>query len=209
MTSKSSSPARIPTITVGLRPFPGTPATASNADDNTVPPVRALLATMHALPDGGARFVFELDADPARVRIPVPTESGPADDLWQHTCFEVFVAAPGDDAYREFNLSPSRQWANYAFTAYRERDDAFSPPAAPRIQYTARADGLTLEAELPAASLPTITSGTDLRIALAAVIELDTGELEYWALKHPAAKPDFHDRDGFVLTLNMAAPEAA
>tara|TARA_R110001583_G_scaffold194720_3_gene366651 strand:+ start:203682 stop:204311 length:630 start_codon:yes stop_codon:yes gene_type:complete len=209
VTSKSSSPARIPTITVGLRPFPGTPAASSNADDDTPLPVRALLCTMHATPDGGARFVFELDADPARVRIPAPAESAPADELWQHTCFEVFVASPGEEAYREFNLSPSRQWANYAFTAYRERDDAFSAPAAPRIQYTARADGLTLEAELPASSLPGITTGTDLQIGLAAVIELDTGELEYWALKHPAPAPDFHDRGGFVLTLNMAAPEAA
>ena len=37
-------------------------------------------------------------------------------------------------------------------------------------------------------------------IALCAVIERTDGELEYWALNHPAPQPDFHHRDGFVLS---------
>jgi hypothetical protein len=38
-----------------------------------------------------------------------------------------------------------------------------------------------------------------LRIALAAVIEDDNGELSYWGLRHPHAKPDFHHPNGFAL----------
>jgi hypothetical protein len=40
-----------------------------------------------------------------------------------------------------------------------------------------------------------------LRLALSAVIEETDGHLSYWALAHPAERPDFHHRDGFVLAL--------
>ncbi|WP_249115700.1 DOMON-like domain-containing protein [Azoarcus sp. L1K30] len=206
MTSKTTPPARIPTITVGLRPFPGVVATVE--EGSTPPAVRMLLATLHAQPNGGARFVFDVDADLARLRIPAASESGSADELWRHTCFEVFLAAPGSDAYHEFNFSPSGQWAHYAFGAYRERDAQFSPAVAPRLHCSLRADGFTLEAELTAASLPARADSADFRVGLCAVIELANGELEYWALHHGADKPDFHDRNGFVLALSPTVPEA-
>ena len=43
-----------------------------------------------------------------------------ADVLWQHTCFEAFVAPAGAPGYHEFNFSPSLDWAIYRFSAYRE-----------------------------------------------------------------------------------------
>lgn len=215
VTSKSNTaPARTPTITIGLRPHIATQSATQTAalTEDTPPAVRAILATMHALPDGGARFVFELEGDRARLPIPPPSPpdtAGAADELWQHTCFEVFVATPGEEAYREFNFSPSGQWASYAFKGYRERDEDFTPSAVPSIRFAQRTDSLTLEAELPAAALPPVAPGADLRIALSAVIERNDGELEYWAVHHPAAQPDFHHRDGFVLILSTAAAEAA
>lgn len=210
VTSKSNpAPARIPTITIGLRPHA---ASQSDPQSEKPPPaVRAVLATLHALPDGGARFVFVLEGDPAQLRIPPPSTAdatGATDGLWQHTCFEVFIAVPGDDGYREFNFSPSGQWAGYAFKGYRERDEDFSTTV-PTIRFEQRNDGLTLEADLPAAALPPVAPGADLRIALSAVIERNDGETEYWAVHHPAAQPDFHHRDGFVLILTTAAAEAA
>jgi hypothetical protein len=41
-----------------------------------------------------------------------------------------------------------------------------------------------------------------LRLGLAAVIEDKAQVLSYWALKHPAEKPDFHHADGFVIELD-------
>ena len=163
---------------------------------------------MHALPDGGARFIFELEGDPAQLRIPSPIAAGTADELWRHTCFEVFIAVPDEDAYREFNFSPSGQWASYAFNGYRDRNEGFDASTEPHTRFAARADGLTLEVELPAAALPAVAPGSDLRIALSAVVERSDGEVEYWAVHHAAAQPDFHHRDGFVLMLTTAAPEA-
>ncbi|MEZ0243623.1 MAG: hypothetical protein ACAH11_09630, partial [Sphingomonas sp.] len=43
-----------------------------------------------------------------------------ADELWMTTCFEMFVMPQSDDeAYFEFNFSPSTRWAAYAFNGYR------------------------------------------------------------------------------------------
>jgi hypothetical protein len=44
-----------------------------------------------------------------------------------------------------------------------------------------------------------------LRIGLSAVIEASDG-LSYWALRHPADKPDFHDAAGFSLLLEPPGP---
>jgi len=45
--------------------------------------------------------------------------------------------------------------------------------------------------------------GLDLKLALSAVVEDDSGRLAYWALKHAPGKPDFHHPDGFVLELTL------
>jgi hypothetical protein len=42
---------------------------------------------------------------------------------------------------------------------------------------------------------------TPLRLAITAVIEDSQGALSYWALAHPASRPDFHHHNGFVLEL--------
>jgi len=47
-----------------------------------------------------------------------------------------------------------------------------------------------------------------LRLALAAVVEDERGMLSYWALRHPAGKPDFHHPDAFALELELPQMEA-
>lgn len=44
-----------------------------------------------------------------------------ADELWQTTCFELFLRRPGEETYLEYNFAPSGQWAAYGFDAYRVR----------------------------------------------------------------------------------------
>jgi hypothetical protein len=75
-------------------------------------------------PSGALVVDFRLDADRERVRIPPRRKPRFADGLWRHTCFEVFVAKKGARAYREYNFSPSGEWAAYAFSSYRKRGPA-------------------------------------------------------------------------------------
>ncbi len=146
-----------------------------------------------------------------RLRIPSPRARGPADGLWQQTCFEAFIAVAGAGAYREFNFSPSGQWAAYAFADYRRPEAHHIVSASPHIDVRVSAGRLELTAVVDAAALPVnATSGT-LCIGLSAVVESgDTidGERSYWALCHPAREPDFHHRGGFVIELPPARPTA-
>lgn len=170
-----------------------------------------LLATMQASADGGAVFEFRLeDCRLERIRIPAAQSAARAtDELWKHSCFEVFLAVRGESAYREYNFSPSGQWAVYAFRAWRERIDDFQPAAAPAIEVQHGEHGLQLRARLPAALLPPVPHGTELQVGLSAVIERSDGLLEYWAVQHAAAQPDFHARDTFALMLKTVHSQAS
>lgn len=130
------------------------------------------------------------------VRLPRKAVSARKDDLWRHTCFEAFVRAGGDD-YLEINLSPSTEWAVYAFDGYREgmRSPDLSPP---RIETEQTADRFELRAEVDLGGL--LLGKPPWRAGLTAVVEADRG-LSYWALRHPQGKPDFHHPDCFALEL--------
>jgi hypothetical protein len=147
----------------------------------------------------GARAVavaFTLDGDMARIRIPEPRPPRFADDLWKHTCFEIFVRHDGAEAYDEFNFSPSGEWAAYAFERYREGRRSNEDAADPQITVRRTAGGLELDARV---QLDESSSGAMLKVGLTAVIEDIDGTLSYWALAHPAGKPDFHHADAFVI----------
>jgi hypothetical protein len=111
------------------------------------------------------------------------------------------VSAKGKTPYYEFNFSPSREWAAYAFRSYRDgqlfEDDALAPGIAVQIA----GNSLDLNAIIPLKSLPTLQSSMRLRLALSAVIEENDGMRSYWALKHPAGEPDFHHPDAFALEI--------
>ncbi len=149
---------------------------------------------------GECRFevVGELD------RVVVPAGTGPArvDGLWRHTCFELFIAKRGAPGYLEFNFAPSGDWAAYAFSAYRTPAPSPAVPP-PSISTEVTAGRLSLTALAGPGSWP--EPGADaLEVALAAVIEGSDGARAYFALRHPAGRPDFHDRRGFALVLGQA-----
>jgi len=62
----------------------------------------------------------------------------------------------------------------------------------------------TLGAEVPAGWLPD-AADRSWSLGLSAVIESADGRLSYWALRHPAPRPDFHQRAGWAARL--PAPE--
>ena len=152
---------------------------------------------------GGLALHFELrgelHGDLNAIRIPAPQPSAATDGLWQHTCCEAFVAVVDGVEYREFNFSPSGQWAAYRFLAYRECDAGFVPPTIPQFGFQRLADGFVLTAQLAPELLPPARA---FEIGLSVVVEAADGGKSYWALAHAAAQPDFHLRQSFVLTLD-------
>ena len=142
---------------------------------------------------------YSLVADMSRVRVPLRGTGGRADALWQHTCFEAFVAAAGANAYHEFNFSPSLQWSIYRFSAYREGMSRAGMDGAPEISIRRCDGGLELESAVSLGHLADLRDARHLRVAMAAVIEDDGGRLSYWGLRHSPGKPDFHHPNGFAL----------
>jgi hypothetical protein len=174
-----------------LRCHPATPA----------PVVRAIEARATCQPDGSLTLAYRVWGDMARLLIPEAQPPGRTDSLWEHTCFEAFVGIAGSTAYREFNFSPSGQWAAYAFADYRQPEQPAPSITAPQITTRRFAGRLEIEATIPAASLP---AGRSLQISLSAVIEaadIVDGSHSYWALHHVAERPDFHQRAAFILEL--------
>ncbi|MBL1263602.1 DOMON-like domain-containing protein [Candidatus Methylomicrobium oryzae] len=141
---------------------------------------------------------YRLAGNLEKILIPAAKPSAVGDGLWQHTCFEAFATAAGTSAYREFNFSPSGEWAAYAFGDYRERMP-WSIGTPPVIEVSQPQDQLLLTARIAADDLP---AGARLHLGLTAVIESIDGNISYWALHHPAEKPDFHDCAGFVYPLD-------
>jgi hypothetical protein len=164
--------------------------------------VQTMQVKVESQPQGALHLSYELTDELAQVRIPEPKPPDAVDGLWEHTCFEVFVAVEGKTSYREFNFSPSGQWAAYAFSDYRVHGE-WTVSQAPAIRLTQTNGHLLLEAVIAAADLPQNIAGKPLQLGLAAVIEANDGSRSYWALHHPEARPDFHHSAGFILSFNQ------
>ena len=152
------------------------------------------------MPDGVLDLAYILTANLDHLRVPEPRTPAASDQLWQHTCFEAFVAA-GAPAYHEFNFSPSREWAVYAFESYRVPAPRDVPALEPAVTVRRTAETLELEARIDLGGLSTAHACATLKIGLSAVIEDSDGALSYWALAHAASRPDFHDARAFALEL--------
>ena len=135
--------------------------------------------------------------------VPPFAGKGRADDLWQTTCFEMFLRPPGDSSYSEFNLSPSERWNAYDFAARRTGMTERTMPRAPVCTTRPGSAFAIFDAAIPAAGLPR----EECAMALACVIEEAGGQKSYWALEHGGFAPDFHDPACF--TARLGAPTDA
>jgi predicted GIY-YIG superfamily endonuclease len=142
----------------------------------------------------GVRLRFECVGAMAELSIPAKGPQERADNLWQHTCFEAFLRFP-DGGYREYNFSPSTQWAAYRFSGYRAGLQPLDV-ATPKIIVRRGKTRLQVEAQIE------IGAEAPLQLNLTAVIEEKSGRKSYWALAQPPeGPPDFHHPACFVLEL--------
>jgi hypothetical protein len=145
-------------------------------------------------------LTYRLSATLPDLRIPEPRLPARADGLWRHTCFEAFIGSSDGPTYWEYNFSPSGAWAAYQFTSYREGMQALLKGGAPLITVTSTAESLAMQVRVDLSWLVR-TGLPGMRLGVTAVIETQARVLSYWALNHPAEKPDFHHVDSFVLPL--------
>ena len=168
--------------------------------------VRAIAVLVRRSPSAELQMTFRLDGDIPRILVPSPGAPRIATQLWQHTCFEAFIAVQGQPAYHEFNFAPSGEWAVYAFCGYRNGGPLVNEMMHPHIEVRSTGGRLELDAVVRLDGLSAVHPRAPLRVGLSAVIEASDGR-SYWALRHPADKPDFHDADGFALLLEPPGSE--
>lgn len=137
-----------------------------------------------------------LTGNARRIRLPAYQRRKREDELWKHTCFELFVGGEGE-SYYEFNFSPSGAWAAYRFAGHRSgMEDAFGAPVLAH-RFHDHGGVLGMIASLDLADLPGLNLQAPLRLGLSAIIEDATGQRSFWALAHPPGEPDFHNPIAF------------
>ena len=147
------------------------------------------------------QLTFRVDGDISQILIPARAVPRFNAELWRHTCFEAFISLEGQREYHEFNFAPSGEWAVFAFSDYRIGGPLSNEQLRPHIARRSSATRLELDATVRLDGFPPSYSRASLRIGLSAVMEARDG-YSYWALAHPADKPDFHNVDGFALLLD-------
>jgi hypothetical protein len=162
--------------------------------------VHAIRVLVRRSPNAELQMTFRLDGDLSQIRIPSPGIPRIGKELWRHTCFEAFISMEDTSAYHEFNFAPSGEWCIYALSGYRNGAPLADETMRPQIMTRTTDTQFELDAIIDLDTLSARHSRAVLRIGLSAVVEADDG-LSYWALHHPAERPDFHDRDGFALLL--------
>jgi len=173
-----------------LFPHPSTPAKS----------VERLTVGVAVESDHRLRLVYRLEADLDAILWPGSLPPQRTDGLWRHTCFEAFLQSPDGD-YCEYNFSPSGAWAAYEFSGYRAGMRPLAQAADPRIDCQRGPAAFELCAALDLGWLARRQPLAALRLGLTAVIEDRARGLSYFALEHPAEKPDFHHAGSFVASL--------
>jgi hypothetical protein len=166
-------------------------------------PLRALSVSGALQANGRITLDYVLHGELLRLRL-APPASRPQrrDDLWRHTCFELFAQREGANDYLEFNFSPSGDWAAYRFDDYRSGQRHCEQHSVGITLHPLGSGQLRIQAcaQLPAAALRA-AEASRWRFGPTAVIEGDDGTLSHWALHHGGAQPDFHAANGFAVTL--------
>lgn len=167
------------------------------------PLVSQLTATISELADNQLNISYQLNADLSQLIIPEIQVSVACDNLWQHSCFELFIAQANSENYYEFNFSPSTLWAAYAFDSYRVRSEWYIKNA-PKLRINQTLNQIKVEVTFNLADLDLLNPNKSWLIGLSAVIETHQNDLSYWALKHPESQPNFHHRDGYIAYSTLA-----
>jgi hypothetical protein len=149
---------------------------------------------------GALRFEYRLTGELAQLAIPRRAPPQRTARLWEHTCFEAFVATGPAARYCELNFSPSSEWAAYEFDAYRQGMRALALTSPPQITVAETQSELRVTASMAIRDLA--DAPWPWRVGLTAVVEDRAARHGYLALRHPRDKPDFHDAAGFAVQVD-------
>ena len=182
------------------------PGGAARGQPERSAPLTSIMVSGSLQADGLLALEYRLHGNLQLVCMPAPAKKAAAsaprrDQLWRHTCLELFARAADSPRYLEFNFSPDGAWAAYEFDGYRSGQcNLEASHCKIELRQEAERDLLAcVSIVVPAMAASSGIAGW--QVGLAAVIEANNGQHSYWALTHPREQPDFHDAAGFCGTL--------
>lgn len=162
-------------------------------------------AGIHRTPAGLA-LAYEVTGAIDELVIP-PPGGLKGEELWAHTCFELFVRGPDGKSYWEWNFSPTLRTNFFSFSDYRKRSEAPMGDRGLRNLNVQRSAPDRLIAKVEVASPPSgmlqwlFMTRAPLQIGITMVLETKRGELQYWAAQHSGSKADFHRAEDMIISL--------
>lgn len=131
-----------------------------------------------------------------------------AHDLWKTTCFEWFMKTDWQTTYWEFNASPSGEWNFYQLDDYRKNLTESPLLSNPKFSTSIKSTNdskdeyhFVTDVNISKLQLDYPDLLRRALMAVTTVIRWKSGETSYYALRHPAGKPDFHHHSGFKISL--------
>lgn len=120
------------------------------------------------------------------------------DELWKGTCLEAFFAVETipESSYLEINCAPNGDWNMYEFSGYRQGMKTSENSKLRLIHRESTSTEVLFRLRIESPLL-----GQMKWASLTTILQLQDGSFTYWALKHPGAKPDFHNKDAFIAPL--------
>lgn len=169
-------------------------------------PIDSLTADVRRVAGGRLELVYRLSGDLDALLIPELSAPTRADELWKHTCFEIFILKAQLPGYVEFNFAPTGQWAAYSFRSRRSGMRNIEQVNEAPIGTMLFGRQFVLKAELDLSHMEGLPPrDAPWTAAISTVIEAADGRRAYWAVQHPEGNPDFHAPEGFVI--DLPAPE--
>ncbi len=121
-------------------------------------------------------------------------------NLWEDTCFELFLSIPDKKHYYEFNFSPSGNWHSFSFSDYRK-----DRRASREIQLVS--SNVIKDAKTASVTVCVEHLFPDrvryLELGVCAILHRHPSEHHYYALGHGKEKPDFHLRDHHTIDMTL------
>jgi hypothetical protein len=143
-----------------------------------------------AIDNKGMALTYQILGNMQQLQLPVCNRAPiRADNLWLHTCCELFIAPIDSTHYQEWNFAPTGDWQLYEFSSYRTNRTT-PETLAPHINYLLTAKQFTLNTQISPSwrfhNMP------ESRLGVSLVIQDVNNKICYWALKHFVTTPDFH-----------------
>jgi len=133
-------------------------------------------------------LTFKVSGDLENYKLPKTKKEERKDELWRESCFELFLATEEDEAYYEFNFSPTLAWNVYRLEYYRAEPKMIDEVELVEFEVKQTKETLFIEIILDVQTLKFNSYN------LATILLNNQEEREFWSLKAKGDTPDFHSR---------------